>query len=39
MVDGINFSLETDTGDINGTIVIKETDDKKYNWDYFGENN
>ena len=39
MVDGINYSLETDTGSSDGLIVIKSTDDKEYNWDYYGDLN
>lgn len=39
MVDGHNFSLDTDTGSIEGIIIISEVDDYKYNWDYFGETN
>jgi hypothetical protein len=39
MVDGLNYSLETDNGSIDGSIIIKQTEDKKYNWDYYGELN
>lgn len=39
MVDGENYSLETDNGSIDGIIIINKTLDKKYGWDYFGETN
>lgn len=36
MINNINYSLETDNGSMDGFIIIKQTDDKKYNWDYIG---
>lgn len=39
MLNGNCYSLDTDNGSINGIINIKITDDKDYNWDYYGELN
>jgi len=37
MVNNICYSLTTDNGGADGTIVIEATDDKEYNWYYYGE--
>ena len=38
MINGSNFSLTTDSGSIDGTILIEETLDKdRYDWYRYGE--
>jgi hypothetical protein len=39
MINGLCYSLDTDNGGLDGIIQINLTNDKAYNFDYFGELN
>lgn len=37
MIDGYNFSLDTDTGSSDGNIKISNSLNKDYTWYYYGK--